>query len=97
MRELPQPVKATAFYQDAQTGRESAKDLLDQYAYYGKQFTYEFIDPDRNPGLAKRYGITSYGTIVLESGEKEEKVLTADEENLTNALLKVIREGKKVV
>jgi len=97
LAELPQPVKASAFYQDAQTGRESAKDLLDQYAYYGKQFTYEFIDPDRNPGLAKRYGITSYGTIVLESGEKEEKVLTADEENLTNALLKIIREGKKVV
>jgi ABC-type uncharacterized transport system involved in gliding motility auxiliary subunit len=34
---------------------------------------------------------------VLESGEKEEKVLTADEENLTNALLKIIREGQKVV
>jgi ABC-type uncharacterized transport system involved in gliding motility auxiliary subunit len=94
---LPQPVKATAFYQDTQVGRETAKDLLEQYAYYSKQFTYEFIDPDRNPGLAKRYGITSYGTIVLESGNKEEKVLTADEENLTNALLKVIREGKKVV
>src|SRR5882724_4202767 len=95
--QLPQSVKVTAFYQDTQTGREAAKDLLDQYAYYGKQFTYEFIDPDRNPGVAKRYGITSYGTIVLESGEKEEKVLVADEENLTNALLKVIREGKKVV
>jgi ABC-type uncharacterized transport system involved in gliding motility auxiliary subunit len=97
LAELPQPVKATAFYQDTQTGRETAKDLLDQYAYYGKQFTSEFIDPDRNPGLAKHYGITAYGTIVLESGDKEEKVLTADEENLTNALLKIIREGKKVV
>jgi len=97
MASLPQPVKATAFYQDGQTGRETAKDLLEQYAYYGKQFSYEFIDPDRNPGIAKRYGITSYGTIVLESGEKEEKVLNADEENLTNALLKVMREGKKVV
>jgi ABC-type uncharacterized transport system involved in gliding motility auxiliary subunit len=97
LAQLPQAVKVTAFYQDAQTGREAAKDLLDQYAYYGKQFTYEFIDPDRNPGVAKRYGITSYGTIVLESAEKEEKVLVADEENLTNALLKVIREGKKVV
>jgi ABC-type uncharacterized transport system involved in gliding motility auxiliary subunit len=97
LAELPQPVKATAFYQDTQTGREAAKDLLEQYAYYGKQFTYEFIDPDRNPGLAKHYGITSYGTIVLESGAKEEKVQSADEENLTNALLKVVREGKKVV
>jgi ABC-type uncharacterized transport system involved in gliding motility auxiliary subunit len=94
---LPQPVKATAFYQDTQREREAAKDLLDQYAYYGKQFTYEFIDPDRNPGLAKHYGITSYGTIVLESGAKDEKVLVADEENLTNGLLKVMREGKKVV
>ncbi len=97
LADLLQPVKVSAFFQDTQTGRETAKDLLDQYAYYGKQFTYEFIDPDRNPGLAKRYGITSYGTIVLESGDKEEKVLVADEENLTNALLKVIREGKKVV
>jgi ABC-type uncharacterized transport system involved in gliding motility auxiliary subunit len=97
LAELPQAVKATAFYQDAQAGRENAKDLLDQYAYYGKNFTYEFIDPDRNPGLAKRYGISSYGTIVLEGGDKEEKVITADEENFTNALLKVIREGKKVV
>jgi len=94
---LPREVKAVAFFQDTQTGREAARDLLDQYAYHNKQFTYEFIDPDRNPGLAKRYGITTYGTIVLESGEKEEKVLTADEENLTNGLLKVIREGKKVV
>jgi hypothetical protein len=33
-------------------------------------------------------------TIVLRV-VKEEKVLVADEENLTNALLKVIREGKK--
>jgi ABC-type uncharacterized transport system involved in gliding motility auxiliary subunit len=97
LAQLPQAVKATAFYQETQAGRETAKDLLEQYAYYGQQFTYEFIDPDRNPGLAKRYGITSYGTIVLESGAKEEKVLTADEENLTNALLKIIREGKKVV
>jgi ABC-type uncharacterized transport system involved in gliding motility auxiliary subunit len=97
LAELPQPVKVSAFYQDTQTGREAAKDLLDQYAHTTTQFTYEFIDPDRNPGLAKRYGITSYGTIVLESGDKEEKVLVADEEHLTNALLKVIREGKKVV
>jgi ABC-type uncharacterized transport system involved in gliding motility auxiliary subunit len=94
---LPRAVKATAFYQDTQMGRDNAKDLLDRYAYGSPNFTYEFIDPDRNPGLAKRYGITSYGTIVLESGDKEEKVLTADEENLTNALLKVIREGKKAV
>jgi ABC-type uncharacterized transport system involved in gliding motility auxiliary subunit len=97
LAELPQAVKATAFYQDTQAGRENVKDLLDQYASYSQQFTYEFIDPDRNPGLAKRYSITSYGTIVLERGDKEEKVLTADEENLTNALLKVIRDGKKVV
>lgn len=97
MAELPREVKATAFYQETQAGRDVAKDLLEQYAYYNRKFSYEFIDPDRNPGLAKRYGITSYGTIVLEGGDKEEKVLIADEENLTNALLKVIREGKKVV
>jgi ABC-type uncharacterized transport system involved in gliding motility auxiliary subunit len=54
-------------------------------------------DPDREPGLARRYGIESYGTIVLETKAKSEKVLDAEEEKLTNGLVKVTREGKRLV
>ena len=53
--------------------------------------------PDREPALARRYGIEAYGTVVLETEARSEKVPDAEEERLTNALLKVTREGKPVV
>src|SRR5439155_10186657 len=69
-----------------------------QYARYaGGRFTWRTADPDREPGLARRYGIESYGTIVLETKAKSEKVLDAEEEKLTNGLVKVTREGKRTV
>ena len=55
------------------------------------------VDPDREPELARRYGVESYGTIVLETKERSEKVTDADEEKLTNGLVKLTREGKRVV
>ncbi|MDP2703527.1 MAG: Gldg family protein, partial [Candidatus Rokubacteria bacterium] len=54
-------------------------------------------DPDRSPGLARRYGVESYGTLVMQSGDKSEKVLDADEDRLTNTLVKVTRSGKPVI
>ncbi len=46
---------------------------------------------------AHRYEIESYGTIVVESGGREEKVTEATELEITNAILRVTREEKKVI
>jgi gliding motility-associatede transport system auxiliary component len=95
---LKAPVEAIAFFRSDQPGKRVAEDLLKQYAQASKgKLTYRMDDPDRSPGLAKRLGVESYGTLVLQSGEKSEKVLEADEERLTNALVKVTRSGKRVV
>jgi len=75
-----------------------SEDLFKQYARYaGGRFTWHTVDPDREPGLARRYGIESYGTVVLETKTKSEKVLDPEEEKLTNGLVKVTREGKRIV
>lgn len=97
VQSLKEDVSAVAFYQTDQPGRAAAQDLLDQYAHFSGNFRYEFVDPDRRPGLARRYGITTYGTVVLESGGKEQKVQVAEEQNLTNALVKLLREEKRVI
>jgi ABC-type uncharacterized transport system involved in gliding motility auxiliary subunit len=56
------------------------------------------VDPDRDPALARTMGVEAYGTTVLEASGRTEKVQDADqEEKLTNALIKVMREGKRVV
>jgi len=98
LRALKTDVNAVAFYRSDQPGRRVAEDLLKQYARYaGGRFTWRVVDPDREPGLARRYGVEAYGTIVLETRERSEKVLDAEEEKLTNALVRLTREGKRVV
>jgi len=95
---LKTDVSAVAFFRTDQPGKRVAEDLLKQYARYSNgKLTWRGVDPDREPGLARRYGIESYGTIVLETKAKSEKVLDPEEEKLTNGLVKVTREGKRTV
>ncbi|OGK78171.1 MAG: hypothetical protein A2X52_22895 [Candidatus Rokubacteria bacterium GWC2_70_16] len=102
LQTLKMPVEAIAFFRSDTPGKRTAEDLFKQYAAYsGGKFTWRMEDPDRAPGLARRYGVESYGTVVLERGgkgaAKSEKVLDAEEEKLTNGLVKVTRDGKRVV
>jgi ABC-type uncharacterized transport system involved in gliding motility auxiliary subunit len=98
LKALKSDVNAVAFFRSDQPGKRVAEDLFKQYARYGgNRFTWRVVDPDREPGLAKRYAIESYGTIVLETKERSEKVTDAEEEKLTNGLVKLTREGKRIV
>jgi ABC-type uncharacterized transport system involved in gliding motility auxiliary subunit len=98
LRGLKTDVSALAFFRGDQPGKRVAEDLFKQYARYGgARFTWRIVDPDREPLLARKYGIETYGTLVLEAGGKSEKVLDADEEKLTNGLVKVTRAGKRAV
>lgn len=98
LRSLEAPVEAIAFFRSDTPGRRTAEDLLKQYASYsGGAFSWRMEDPDRAPGLARRYGVESYGTVVLERDARSEKVLDAEEERLTNSLIKLLREANPVV
>ena len=95
---LKTDVAATGFFRGDQPGKRVAEDLFKQYARYSNgKFTSKIVDPDREPGLARRYGIESYGTVILETKDRSEKVLDAEEEKLTNGLVKLTRQGKRVV
>src|SRR5712691_5289850 len=98
LRGLKTEINAVAFFRGDQPGKRVAEDLFKQYARYGgTKFTWRVVDPDREPGLARRYAIESYGTVVLETKTKSEKVTDAEEEKLTNGLVKVTREGKRAI
>ncbi|MBI4413379.1 MAG: GldG family protein [candidate division NC10 bacterium] len=97
LRGLAKPVKAVGFSAPDRGDRAFLEDLLRLYAYHSDRFTFELIDLDRSPATAKRYGVSTPNTVVIESGAREEKILLPTEEKLTNALLKLTREGKRVV
>lgn len=94
---LPREVKVTAFFQTEAPDKAKFKHLIDGYTSLSDKIKLTFVDPDKNPAITKQYGITTYGTVVLESGKQEAKVPNANEENLTNGFLKVITDRKKTI
>lgn len=96
-RNLKQEVHIKAFFRDSNVSRQTMENLLKNYAYHSSKIKYEFIDPDKNPGLVKKYDITQDGTTVFECGDKENRITTTSEEDVTNALIKVTRASKKVI
>ncbi len=95
LEKLDKEVHIYAFYKE---GDETLpRDLLEQYAYRSKHVHFEFIDPNKKPQMAKRYNITQYGTVVVESNGKRETITELNEANLTNAILKATRDVEKMV
>jgi ABC-type uncharacterized transport system involved in gliding motility auxiliary subunit len=97
LKGLKNDVNIKLFFREGNINRSKMENLMEIYAYHSNKIKYEFIDPDKNPGLVKRYEITEDGTSILESGEKESRITSTTEEDLTNAIIKISREGKKVI
>ncbi|MCX5752607.1 MAG: Gldg family protein [Candidatus Krumholzibacteria bacterium] len=94
---LGKEVVFTCFFKADAPDRTALADLLREYADENPRVKYSFIDPDKDPVAARRYKIRSYGTIVVESGGSEEQIAQTTEEKLTNAILKVTRDTKRII
>jgi ABC-type uncharacterized transport system involved in gliding motility auxiliary subunit len=92
------PIELLAFYESKdQAAREEVRDLLDQYRDVYSDFNYSFVDPDKDRAVALKNKIDSYPTLVLRAGDKDERISTADEETVSNALMKLLRTDIKKV
>ena len=94
---LPGKVNAIAFY-SPQTPRDSAKQLLDNFKSNSSgKFDYRFVDPNSDPVLANKYGITGDGKIVLTTDKASETASFADESDLTQAMIRLISPQARTV
>ena len=92
---LDAPVKFLVF--DQAGNLERFRPRLDEFAYQSKQVSVEYIDADRRPVQAKEYEIQTYGTIVVEYMGRRERVTMDSEQDITNALIKVLNPAEKRV
>jgi len=100
---LGEPVKFYAFVNPA--GDSSVVEaLLDKYQRLSHNFTYEIVDLQKNPTLAEKYQVRSYGQGILEKANnpdpenpRRERVLAFDEASITNGLIKLMRTETKTV
>ncbi len=98
LKELPAPVQAIAFYTASNTASPDATTLLSNVkaASRGK-FNYQMIDPNQNPVEANTYKVITDGTIVFVMGKEQESITSATEQDLTNALNRMLNPTKKSV
>ena len=94
---LNKSVIITGFFQEGAEAKNTFQALLKEYSYCSKMITFRLVDPDKQPAEAKRYGISQYNTIVVESAGVETKINTITEESFTNAIVKVTRRLDKSI
>ena len=69
---LPEPVRVTGFFtpqrRDQEVLRQQADNLLFEFQQRsGRKITYRFVDPESEPSIARRYGITRYPVMMFEA------------------------------
>ncbi|MFC1557236.1 GldG family protein [candidate division KSB1 bacterium] len=95
LRNLTHEVRITAF--EDSNNRFFFDHIFTEYMELSDFITYDFVDPNQQPRIARNYGVQTYGDVVLECGNKTQIINGNDEHTLTNALIKVTRGEQKNV
>ncbi len=85
------------FFREGDSGRRPLRELLDLYQHENPIVKVSFWDPDREPLKTRLFKVDTYGTVILEAGERREKVDAPTEEGISNALLRLVRGEKKKI
>ncbi|MBI2568447.1 MAG: GldG family protein [Candidatus Schekmanbacteria bacterium] len=98
LAQLAKPVQVVAFFQKLdEGGKRQAEDLLQEYKHYAKDFSVEFVDPMVHPERAQQLEVTQLGTIVLSMDGQKQTVTRVEEQELTGALMKLLRPQKQKI
>ena len=89
---LDAPVEIMGFLPsaDQMAAVNTFRDLLQEYAGLSNQIKLELIDPDRNPTVAAQNEVRSYGEIVIRHKGRTERVTSTQEQDITNAFIKIV-------
>ncbi len=93
--QLNHNVKVMAFVRTEDPAYLELSDLLFQAAAFTPRLTYQVIDVNRAPGLAREYGVTSYGEVVVESQGRRRDFDNARSELLIPAILQISQDANK--
>lgn len=104
---IKKDIEVLAFFKEIGTDRREFQDLIKEYERRSDRIKVRFVDPDKDPGVAKRYDVNEYGTVVLVGEDQNIKLKLSDlisggivdnaEQEITNALIKLSRDTRKIV
>src|SRR5437867_4291239 len=88
LAKLDAPLQVMVFAKEEEFPRY--QDKLKEYEYSSKKIATEYVDPDKKPTVAKQNQIQQYGTIVLNYKGRTERITSDTEQDVTNAIIKVV-------
>ena len=88
---------ATITYFNQSTNFREGKDLLDQYANLSPKVKVLYVDPDKDPQLAREAGIRNFGTAIVQIGDKKEEAKSLTEEGVTGAFIRDLKSTTRTV
>ncbi|MBV8708012.1 MAG: Gldg family protein, partial [Acidobacteriaceae bacterium] len=87
---------ATITYIDRSSGFESARGMLDRYKNLSSKIHVQYVDLQKQPMIARSYGLRFPGTAYVEVGQRREEAKSLTEEGITGAFLKDLKGVRKV-
>ncbi len=88
---LEETPRVTAFLERGSAQEVAVRSLIASYEAAGADIDAQFVDPDIQPSVAKRYDISFYGEALVELGGRTERVESLTEVSLTSALVRLLQ------
>lgn len=92
---LATDVEMIAFVRSGDARNPSTAELLERLAEASPRVRQRLVDVNRNPALARRYGVDGYGAVVVASGDRFRRVSQAREDLLVGAMMALGRDAPK--
>lgn len=102
LQSLDQELKITFFYKDgvegARQNRQAFQTLVKNYQDVSSKVSLDFVEVNKRPDLAEQYGVNKGdGVIFVEYKGRKNRIEKIDEQEITGAIAKAVREKEKVV
>jgi ABC-type uncharacterized transport system involved in gliding motility auxiliary subunit len=89
LKGLTKDVTIYAFDQDRNFG--ARRDVLGMFESASNRVKVKYVDPTRQPALAREFSVRSMGTTVVSAGDRHMEAQGDGEEGITNALVRVLK------
>src|ERR1043166_8838911 len=94
---LDHDVQIIAFLRSDDERNTDIEDLLTRLSNASRRLRYTVVDVNRNPAVARQYGVGNYGSVVVESEGRRKEFPNPREDLLMEAILQVTRPSRKIV
>lgn len=92
-----EPIRILAFFPANHPEKLPLEDLLKEYRYLNGNLTYQIVNPDRSPALARQHRVDAYGVIVIQVLDREARIDRVSEQDITEALARILAKESRQI